>query len=136
MNAKQVVSIFALAALLSTTTVANANPTDDKKVSKATATASTSAFSLWMHSPASTNALKVHVQKHTKEAVTVQLKDQRGAVLYSEKISAKQPGKALLFNLSDLADGTYSLEVAGDGQQVSKSFELKVPSSTRTLTVE
>jgi Secretion system C-terminal sorting domain len=109
-------------ALALTTTVAFANPTEEKKAAKFEASAFTTKDA----------SIRVAVKKNVQERVYLTLRDAKGQVLFAETISKNNMKYAAKFDISDLADGAYQIEIKAGNEQIVK--ELNV--STKTVDVE
>lgn len=71
--------------------------------------------------------LRVFIQKHQSATLSVSLRNSEGQLLYSSMLGKREPGRALSFNLSDLPDGAYTLDVKGAGKHVTKTLSLDTP---------
>jgi hypothetical protein len=79
---------------------------------------------------ASATHFRVFINKNTRETLSVRLKDANGNPLFLGWVGKHEPGKALSFDLADLPDGTYTVEVKGKQETVSKAFTLSSPKPT------
>lgn len=109
-------------ALALTTTVAFANPTEEKKVAKFEA----SAFST------KDASIRVAVKKNVQERVYLTLRDSKGHVLFAETIAKGEMKYAAKLNVSELADGTYQIAIKSGDEQIVKQLNV----STKTVEVE
>jgi len=69
-----------------------------------------------------TTKFKVHFVNNSSHPVTIQLRDARNQVIYSEKISGKNYIRK--FDLEQLGDGTYTFEINNGSQRIVKEVDL------------
>ncbi len=76
-----------------------------------------------------TKAQKVQVAigQHQNRAI-VELRDEKGRVLDQQVVSARQKAVKLSYDVSNLANGTYSVTVKAGKETVTKTFTIAVPS--------
>ncbi len=79
---------------------------------------------------------RVYINKSAHESLTVTLKNRNGDQLYSSWVGKNDPGKALSFNMAQQPDGTYTVEVKGKHETVTKTFVLSTPASDRFLAIK
>lgn len=107
---KTVVQPLIAALLISTATYAStATALPNPLVSP---TATTNSYKVAVYPVSTANAkLKVMVERAPGKSMLVHLKDTDGAVLATKYIDAKEGNFQFLFDLKDLEDGTYRVEV-------------------------
>jgi|GEM_PF-5116975 len=98
-------------------------------------TVTTPAFTVVMAQIGTSNSLRVAIQKHQAEHLKVAIRDAQGQVIYHQGIGKRQPGRHLKLDLSNLSDGTYTVEFTGSGQQIVKSIQLNSPATARPVVV-
>lgn len=106
-------------ALALSTTVAFAHPTDEK--SKDNRPVPTFEASTYVSADAS---LRVAIKKNSPERVYVTLRNAEGVVLFSETIGKKEMTYAAKFDVKDLTDGVYQLEITSGKSQIVKKMNL------------
>ncbi|WP_428666949.1 DUF3244 domain-containing protein [Runella sp.] len=106
-------------ALALSTTVAFAHPTDEK--SKDNRPVPTFEASTYVSADAS---LRVAIKKNSPERVYVTLRNAEGVVLFSETIGKKEMTYAAKFDVKDLTDGAYQLEITSGKEHVVKKLNL------------
>lgn len=76
-----------------------------------------------------TKAQKVQIAigQHQNRAI-VELRDEKGRVLDQQVVSARQKAVKLSYDVSNLANGTYSVTVKAGKETVTKTFTIAVPS--------
>lgn len=79
--------------------------------------------------------IRLSLEKMTPARVSVQVLDQNSAVLYSQSIGKKMRKTALLFDVSDLGDGTYTLEIKSDEGVIRRQVIVNTPRANRVVTV-
>lgn len=106
-------------ALALTTSVAFAKPTEDKtSAARPEATFESSAFIT-----ADAN-LQVAIKKNAPQKVFLTLKDANGDVLFAETVGKKEMTYAARFNVNNLNDGVYQLEITSGKNRVVKELNL------------
>ncbi|HEV7350103.1 hypothetical protein [Telluribacter sp.] len=82
--------------------------------------------------------LTVNVVKKSRIPTTVLIRNAAGDILTREFISKKQLKQSYKFDVSDLREGEYTVEVVGNGEKEVKSFTItsRILVTKRTLTVE
>ncbi len=115
-------SLFAAAVLTAATPVQS-----QARHTEPTATASAVPFDVSIVRAPAEMKLRVFIQKHQSSSLSVSLRNSQGELLYSSTVGKKEPGRALSFNLSELPDGTYTLDVKGAGKHVTKTLNLDTP---------
>lgn len=77
--------------------------------------------------------IRLSVQKTVPGLVSVQLLDQRKHVLFSNTVGKKALKSALLFDMSEVGDGTYTLEIKSAEGSILKQVSVATPKSERTI---
>lgn len=85
------------------------------------------------------NATKLHVIVAKPEGgfAQIRLLDQQGRTLYTQTLSRKHQTIHTTFDMSELLDGSYSVEITNGGTTEVKAVSLKtsVPTSVATRTI-
>ncbi len=117
---KTVIKTLVLALTLSSVSyVASANPaTGDKK------TASPTSYKAAMFPSANKTTLNVLVEKEMGNRVEIRVKDAYGAVLHTEHLTKKEGKFWSKLNLSELANGTYRVEVTNGTETTAKDITI------------
>ena len=120
---KTLVCAFALSS-----TVAFANPTEEKTAAKFEASAFITADA----------SVRVAVKKNVHERVYLNLRDAKGDVLFTETISKNDMDYAAKLDLSNLSDGAYQLEITAGKDKVVKQLNVQTKPvvAERKVTVE
>ncbi|WP_071501346.1 hypothetical protein [Arsenicibacter rosenii] len=105
-------------------TVASA---DDNRSAATTATSNSYRTAIYA-SPYSPSTLRVNVEKQAGKALVINIKDKQNNVLASQYITKKSGTFSAKFDLSQLEDGTYHVEVISDNEVTAKSITLKTTS--------
>jgi ribosomal protein S6 len=106
-------------ALALTTSVVFAKPTEDKtSAARPEATFESSAF------VTADASLRVAIKKNAPQKVFLTLKDANGDVLFAETVGKKEMTYAAKFNVKDLNDGVYQLEITSGKNRVVKELNL------------
>ncbi len=74
------------------------------------------------------NKVRMAVEKTTPEVLTMTVRDNTQQIVYSKQISKKDMKVAVQFDMSELTDGKYELEVASKDGSIKKQVELKTAS--------
>ena len=129
---KNLVKTFAIAALSAVSLISNANnggvsPTKSKT------------FEVGMYQSVNTLKMNVMIEKSSDKNLSVVLKDEKGNVLYNERVTKGAKSYHGKYDLSELADGKYTFEfIKGDEKmikEVNLSSGVQVESS-RQIVVE
>lgn len=119
------------AAILSFSSV-SAKPADPSTTAPA-------AYKVGMYVSQKTTTLNVMVEKQAGNKVIIRLKNSEGQLLATQAIKGSEERSWSKFNLSDLTDGTYKVEIT-NGQDVTvKEITLstqKPVDASRTIAVE
>ncbi|QKZ15316.1 hypothetical protein [Spirosoma sp. KUDC1026] len=68
--------------------------------------------------------LHVALDKQTGRVVTIQLKNDKGVALYTQRLGKKAENCRLAFNVDSLKDGVYQLDITDGTSTTSKSVTL------------
>ncbi|SOD93444.1 T9SS type A sorting domain-containing protein [Spirosoma fluviale] len=68
--------------------------------------------------------LNIALDKETNGRVDIRLKDTTGTVLYAQYLGKHDKGCRLSLNLSDLEDGTYTLEISNGAETTTQNVIL------------
>lgn len=79
---------------------------------------------------ASPSNFRVYINKNSPETLHVTLRNKAGESLYAIEVGKREPGKALSFDMRNLPDGAYTVEVRGKSEKVTKTFVLTTPEPT------
>ena len=71
------------------------------------------------------NKVRMAVEKTTPEVLTMTVRDNTQQIVYSKQISKKDMKVSVQFDMSELTDGKYELEVASKDGSIKKQVELK-----------
>ncbi len=71
------------------------------------------------------STLRVNVEKQAGKALVINIKDEKNNILATQYLTKKSGTFSAKFDLSELEDGTYNVEIAGDNEVTSKSITLK-----------
>ena len=129
---KNLVKTFVIAALSVVSLISNA--TDDK-----VAPTKSKTFEVGMYQSVNTLKMNVMIEKSTDKNLSVVLKDDKGNVLYNERVTKGTKSYHGKYDLSDLADGKYTFEFTKGDEKVVKEVNLssEAPTeSSRQIVVE
>jgi hypothetical protein len=124
------------ALLLSTATLPTTSATTVEK--PAAPTAITASYKVAVFPSSSASKLNVYVEREPGQSMFVSLKDSDGTLLGKQLIGKKQGSFHFQFDLSDLQDGKYTVEIASGSDVTVHPITLstKAPkAATRTLTL-
>lgn len=127
-------ALLLAATTLATTTNAATNHADEPTAANHTVT-TTNAFRVAVYTAAKPMVIKVFVEKKTANFMTIRVVDQRGIALEEQTIGRRQGNFQYRFDLSDLADGNYSVEVTSGTDTGRYPITLTTPAADRTITV-
>jgi len=108
-------------ALALTSTVAFAHPTKEEKVATNTRPVAVFESSAYVTNDAN---IKVAIKKNKAEKVFLTLKDADGDVLFKQTVSKNEMSYAAKFNINELADGVYNLEIEAGESRVVKQLNV------------
>ena len=127
-------ALLLAAPALATTANATAVNRADEPTANATIT-TTNAFRMAVYAGAKPMIINVVVEKQTAKSMTVRVIDHTGATLQEQTIGRQQGNFRYRFDLSELADGTYSVVVTSGTDRSSHPVTITTPTAERTLTV-
>ncbi|OIN55576.1 T9SS type A sorting domain-containing protein [Arsenicibacter rosenii] len=133
MKALNNIFVLAIAATLTTFQAAKA---DDNLKTKETAPAT---YNVGMYVSKNTSTINVMVEKQAGSTVKVSIKDEAGKVLATQSLNGKEERTWTKFNLSQLNDGTYTVEVSNGKEVTVKEVKLATPKFVepiRTINVQ
>lgn len=82
------------------------------------------------------NKIKLAVEKNIPGTVSVTLSDKYKQVLYQTMLGKRNMKSALQFDVSQLPDGQYTLELKSDEGSIMKQINLETPQSSRTIEMQ
>ncbi|CCH57051.1 hypothetical protein BN8_06450 [Fibrisoma limi BUZ 3] len=117
-----------IAAVLLSSTTLTAEPTEPKKPMSFNA-------SVYVNKE---NKIHLAVQKVATQPVQVILRNKHQDVLYMQTIGKKEEKVAIRFNVSDLEDGMYELEIKSNDGSIRRQLNIETPGTkpSRTITME
>jgi hypothetical protein len=124
--------LLAAPALSST---ANATTRADEPTTTNNVVATTNTFRVAVYSAAKPMTINVVVEKQTSKPMTIRLVGQGHEMLNEQAIGRQQGNFQYRFDLSELADGNYSIEVTSGTDKSSYPITLTTPTTDRTITV-
>jgi hypothetical protein len=107
---KTLFKTFAVLAISSSLAFANVTP---------------ASFKVGMYNVQNTHKLKVFVDKGTKEALLLEVKDSKGNVLQSEKLGKGKSQMAVSLDLGNLESGDYTLYISDKKSTYTKDIRLE-----------
>jgi hypothetical protein len=129
---KNLVKTFAIAALSAVSLISNAT---DKSV----APTKSKTFEVGMYQSVNTLKMNVMIEKSTDKNLSVVLKDEKGEILYYERVAKGTKSYHGKYDLSKLTDGKYTFEFTKGDEKVVKEVNLssEAPTeSSRQIVVE
>ncbi len=102
-----------LALVCATTVFTFANPRPQPKT-----------FAVGMYNVSHTLTLKVFVQKLKGDNLKLSLKDENGAVIQTAYSAKKSVKEGFLFDLKNLNEGNYTLQVSNDSETFEKAINV------------
>lgn len=120
---KNLATVFA--ALLLSTTLTFANTDKEKEVE--------APYEVGMYFDGSTNTIKTFYEKEKGQNLKVELKNTKGQTLHTSYVPKKASTARINFNVEDLPDGTYVLEITDGNNTTTKSLVLDTTEPKRTL---
>jgi methionine-rich copper-binding protein CopC len=118
---KTVITTIACALAL-TSSVAFAHPTttEDKTNANKVTSFETSAY------VAKDASIRLALKKNVPGRVYVQIRNAKGEIIYAETVGKNEMNFAAKLNVSELADGVYTLEIISkNGERITKKFNLE-----------
>lgn len=76
--------------------------------------------------------LHVSLDKEATGAVDIKLKNQNGTILFAQRLAKKEKIARLSFNLSELPDGDYRLEITNGVDTTTQTVTLATPQPSMT----
>ena len=129
---KNLVKIFAIAALSVVSLISNANNTGVAPTKSKT-------FEVGMYQSVNTLKMNVMIEKSTDKNLSVVLKNEKGEILYIERVSKNAKLFHGKYDLSELADGKYTFEFTKGDEKLVKEVNLsseRPTENTRQIVVE
>lgn len=120
---KNLATVFAALLLSSTLTFAN---TDKEKEVEAT-------YQVGMYFDGNSNTIKTFYEKEEGQELKVELKTLQGKTLHKSYVAKKAETASIHFNVEDLPDGTYVLEMTDGAVTTTKTIVLDTTQPKRTL---
>lgn len=77
--------------------------------------------------------IRLSVQKTLPGIVSVQLLDEKKHVLFSNTVAKKELKAAILFDMNEVNDGIYTLEIKSAEGSILKQVSVATPKSERTI---
>jgi hypothetical protein len=81
----------------------------------------------------SKNQIRLSVVKPTTETLTVVLRDEKNHVLYERVLPKSESKPAILFNVDNLEDGQYEIEVRSNQGSIRKQVKLMTSQQPQRL---
>ncbi len=129
---KNLVKTFAIAALSAVSLISNGADNNTKPTKSKT-------FEVGMYQSVNTLKMNVMIEKSADKNLSVVLKDEKGNVLYNERVTKGAKTYHGKYDLSELADGKYTFEFTKGDEKVIKEVNLSSVESiesTRHIVVE
>lgn len=79
-----------------------------------------------------TGKLHVSLDKETTGAVDIKLKNHDGTVLFAQRLGKKEKIARISFNLTELPDGDYQLEITNGVETTTQTVSLSTPQPSVT----
>lgn len=133
---KLVAQTLIAALLLSTATLASTATRIPTAPTKPTET--TNSFKAAVFPSSTPTKLNVFVEREPGKPMTIRLKDEKGALLAEQPVNKKKGSFRIKFDLSDLEDGAYTVEIASGNDVTVHGVTLStkpVESATRTISL-
>ncbi len=129
---KNLIKTLVIAALSAVSLISNAT---DGSV----APTKSKTFEVGMYQSVNTLKMNVIIEKSTDKNLSVVLKDEKGEILYNERIAKNSKAYHGKYDLSELADGKYTFEFTKGDEKVIKEVNLSSVESiesTRLIVLE
>lgn len=84
-------------------------------------------FDVGMFASANTTKMNLTVANYAKKPLTINLKDEKGRVLYTDNIASKTASYLRKFEMGELAEGNYQFEVTDGAEVITKEVLLGQP---------
>ncbi len=128
-------ALLLAAPTLATTANATTLNRADEPTTASHVVTTTTAFRVAVYAGAKPMVIKVFVEKTTANSMMIRVVNERGIALEEQTIGRRQGSFQYRFDLSELADGNYSVEVTSGSDKSSYPITLTTPTTDRTLTV-
>lgn len=122
---KNLVKTFVIAALSAVSLISNG-------ADKSTAPTKSKTFEVGMYQSVNTLKMNVMIEKSTDKNLSVILKDDKGNVLYTERMMKGAKNYHGKYDLSNLADGKYTFEFTKGDEKVIKEVNLSSEAPTES----
>ena len=122
---KNLVETFAIAALSAVSLISNG-------ADNSTAPTKSKTFEVGMYQSVNTLKMNVMIEKSTDKNLSVVLKDEKGNVLYTERVTKGAKNYHGKYDLSELADGKYTFEFTKGDEKVIKEVNLSSEAPTES----
>lgn len=137
MKTLKITGITLMLALVTATAALAQNPTLKLAEDEQLATAQPSSFATSLYRVQQSMTMRLSVEKNQGEKVSIRLIDQDGKELHRESVGRNIQKYACNFDLSKVADGDYTIEIANSDEVQRKSINLSsaevVKAPVRTL---
>ena len=118
MKTNIITSALFAALLITSTAFAGTEPSDDKITAKVAAVQVSTYKTV-------DNNIRVNIEKKASIVASILIRDANGQVVYSQHIGKKTEKLAAKFDVSNLEDGTYQIQVVSKEGTISKEINLK-----------
>ena len=122
---KNFVKFFAVTALSAVSLISNGAVNN-------TAPTKLNTFEVGMYQSVNTMKMNVMIKKSADKSLSVVLKDEKGNVLYSERVTKGTECYHGKYDLSELADGKYTFEFIKGDEKVIKEVNLSSEAPTES----
>ncbi len=122
---KNLVKTFAIAALSVVSLISNGADNN-------TAPTKSKTFEVGMYQSVNTLKMNVMIEKSTDKNLLVILKDEKGNVLYNERVTKATKSYHAKYDLSNLEDGKYTFEFTKGDEKVVKEVNLSSEAPTQS----
>ncbi len=120
---KTLAKTFAIAALTAMTFISNAADNNATAPTGAAPTKATT-FEVGMYQSINSMKMNVMIEKSTDTDLIVVLKDSKGEILVTERVSKKDKSYHAKYDLSGLEDGKYTFEFTKGDEKIVKEVNL------------
>jgi hypothetical protein len=122
---KNFVKTFVIAALSTVSLISNGADNNSTPTKSKT-------FEVGMYQSVNTLKMNVMIEKSTDKNLSVALKDEKGNVLYNERVTKGTKSYHGKYDLSELADGKYTFEFTKGDEKVIKEVNLSSEAPTKS----
>jgi hypothetical protein len=122
---KNLVKTFVIAALSTVSLISNGADNNSTPTKSKT-------FEVGMYQSVNTLKMNVMIEKSTDKNLSVALKDEKGNVLYNERVTKGTKSYHGKYDLSELADGKYTFEFTKGDEKVIKEVNLSSEAPTKS----